>query len=184
MVPTAEVRLLSQQGMVYCFIYHGQLFLPGFIPLTESSSCVPGAINCNKENMTIMSSFIQYYDHKVSDVLLSILGCDKFDRRGAKGNIEHWYCGLCGNWYNIWNSAKASMHMTRSGDHIIAWCRGEILSKYQRQFKALKEKKLLFRNQRVSKSDMLQTSVHSGAEAISTDFISRKRRKVSGTSSS
>ena len=30
---------------------------------------------------------------------------------------------------------------------------------------------------------MLQTSVHSDAESISTDLISRKKRKVSGTSS-
>ena len=30
---------------------------------------------------------------------------------------------------------------------------------------------------------MLQTSVHSDAEAISTDFLLRKRRKLSGTSS-
>ena len=32
------------------------------------------------------------------------------------------------------------MNLTRSGGHSIARCRGEILPKYQRQFKALKEK--------------------------------------------
>ena len=35
----------------------------------------------------------------------------------------------------------------------------------------------------VSKRDLLQTSVHSDAETISTDLFSRKRRKVSVTSS-
>ena len=53
-VPTAEVRLIYQRGMDYCFVYNGELFLPGFLLLTETSSCVPGAINCNKEDMTIM----------------------------------------------------------------------------------------------------------------------------------
>ena len=75
------------------------------------------------------------------------------------------------------------MHMTRSGGHIITRYRGEIIPKYQRQFKALKHKKEVLRNQRVSKRDMLQTSVHSDAEAISIDLISRKSRNVSGTSS-
>ena len=37
-------------------------------------------------------------------------------------------------------------------------------------------------NQRVSRMDMLQTLVHSDAEAKSTYFFSRKKRKVSGTS--
>ena len=40
------------------------------------------------------------------------------------------------------------------------------------------------RNQRVSKIDLLQTLIHSDEEAISTDLLSRKRRKVSGTASS
>ena len=53
-LPTAEVRLLSQQGMDYCCVYHGQLFLPGFILLTEYYYCVPGAINCTKEDLKIM----------------------------------------------------------------------------------------------------------------------------------
>ena len=35
----------------------------------------------------------------------------------------------------------------------------------------------------VSKMDLLQTSIHSDAEAISTYLLSRKNRKVSGTSS-
>ena len=33
-VPAAEVRLLSQQGMDYCCVYHGEMFLPGFLLLT------------------------------------------------------------------------------------------------------------------------------------------------------
>ena len=69
------------------------------------------------------------------------------------------------------------MNLTRSGGHSISQFRGDILPKYQRQFKVLKEKKEFFRNQRVSKIDMLQTSVHSDAEAISTYFLSRKSRK-------
>ena len=73
------------------------------------------------------------------------------------GNKERWYCVFCGNEYNIWNSTKSLMHLTRSGGHSIAQLRGEILSKDQRQFKVLKEKKQLFRNQRVSKRDLLQT---------------------------
>ena len=40
------------------------------------------------------------------------------------------------------------------------------------------------RNQRVPKRDMLQTLVHSDAEAISIYLLSRKSRKLSGTSSS
>ena len=39
------------------------------------------------------------------------------------------------------------------------------------------------RNQRVSKRDLLQTSIHSGEKAISTDFLSIKSRKVYGNSS-
>ena len=77
-------------------------------------------------------------DHQISDVLLSIWWCDKVDRRGEKGNKDTWYCGFCGNEYNIWNSTKTLIHLTRSGGHIIAQCRGEILPRYQHQFKALK----------------------------------------------
>ena len=129
-----------------------------------------------------MSSLIQDDDDQSSYFLLSVWLCDKVDRRGAKRNKELWYCGFCGNDYNIWNSKKM-MHLTRSGGHSIDRCRGEILPKYQRQFKALKEKKEVSRNQRVSKRDILRTLVHFGTEDISTYFLSRKRRKVSGTSS-
>ena len=101
-----------------------------------------------------------------------------------KGNKELWYCGLCGNDYNIWNSTKSLMHLTRSGSHIIALCIGDIIPKYQRHFKALKENREVSRNQRASKIYLLQTSVHSDAEAISTDFLSSKRRNLSGTFSS
>ena len=78
--------------MDYCCVYHGQLFLPGFILLIEPYSCVPGAINCNKANLKIMPSSTQDDDHQSSDVLLYILECDKVDRRGAKGNKERWHC--------------------------------------------------------------------------------------------
>ena len=67
--------------MDYCCVYHVQLFLPGFILLTEPSSCVKGAINCNKEDLEIMSSLTQYDDHQSRDVLLSIWDCDKVDMR-------------------------------------------------------------------------------------------------------
>ena len=140
MVTTVEVILLSQQGMDYCFVYHGQLSLSGFLLLTEPSSCVPGYINCNKEDMKIMLSPTQDGDHQNSDVLLSIWERDKFDRRGRKGNKECWYCGFCGNYYNIWNSTKEFMHLNRSVGHSIAQCRGEIIPNYQRQFKVLKER--------------------------------------------
>ena len=50
------ILLLPQQGMAYWCLYHGHLFLPGFILLTEPSYCVPGDINCNKEDMKIISS--------------------------------------------------------------------------------------------------------------------------------
>ena len=83
--------------MDYCFVYHSQLFLPGFIVPKEPSSCVTGAINCNKEDLTIISSATQYDDHQSSDVLLSIWECDKVDKRGSKDNKELWYFGLCGN---------------------------------------------------------------------------------------
>ena len=120
LVPTEEVILISQQGMDYCCVYRGQLFLPGFLLLIEPSSFVPGDINCNKEDLKIISSVTQDYDHQSSDVLLSMCYCDKFDRRGAKGNNERWYCGFCGNEYNICNSTKSLMHLTISGGHRIA----------------------------------------------------------------
>ena len=119
-VPTSEVILRSQRGMYYCYVYHSHIFLPVFILLTEPSSCVPGAINYNKEDLTIMLSFTQDNDHQISDVLLSIWGRDKVDRRGENGNKERWYCGFCVNEYNICNSKKALIHLTRSGVHIIS----------------------------------------------------------------
>ena len=82
------------------------MFLPVFLLLKEYYSCVTGTINCNKEDMEIMSSVTQDDDHQTSDVLLSIWECDKVDRRGAKGNKERWYFGFRGNNYNIWNSKK------------------------------------------------------------------------------
>ena len=48
------------------------MFLLGFLLLTEPSSCVPGYIYCNKEDLTIMSCLTQYDGHQSSDVLLSI----------------------------------------------------------------------------------------------------------------
>ena len=45
------------------------------------------------------------------------------------------------------------------------------------------KKNEFFRDLRVSKRDLLHTSVHSDAEAISTHLVSSKRRKLSGTSS-
>ena len=68
------------------------MFLPGFLLLTEPSSCVLGDIKCNKEDLTIMSSITQYDDDKISDVILSIGECDKVDRRVEKGNKELCYC--------------------------------------------------------------------------------------------
>ena len=117
---TAEVRLLSQPGMDYCCVYHGHNFLPGFILLTEPCSCVPGSINCNKEDMAIMSSVTQDDDNQSSDVILLIWECDRVDIRVSNGNKEHWYFLFCGIEYNIWNSKKALMHLTGSGDHIIS----------------------------------------------------------------
>ena len=87
--------------MDYCCVSHGQLFLPGFLLLIEPYYCVTGAINYNKEDLKIMSSLTQDDDHQRSDVILSIWGCDKVDRRGLKGNKYHWYCGFYGNEYNI-----------------------------------------------------------------------------------
>ena len=113
-----------------------------------------------------MSSVTQYDDNKSSDVLLPIWDCDKVDRRGAKENKELWYCGYCVNDYNIWNHIKALVQLTISGGRRTSRCRGEILSKYQRKFKALKENKYFLRNQRVQKRDLLQKLVHSDAEAI------------------
>ena len=85
-----------------------------------------------------MSSLTQDDYHQSSDVLIFIWECDTVDRRGERGNKEHWRCGFCGSQYNIWNSTKSLMHLTRSGDHSISLCRGYILPKYQRRFKALK----------------------------------------------
>ena len=96
-VPTAAVRLLSQLGMGHCCLYHGCMIINRFILLTELSSCVPGSINYNKEDMTIISRVTQYDDYQSSDILLSVWGCDNFDRRGERGNKEQWYCGLCIN---------------------------------------------------------------------------------------
>ena len=70
-VPTAEVKLISQRGMDYCCVYHGQLFLPGFILLIEPYSCVPGSINFNEEYLIIMSIITQDGDHQSNDVLIS-----------------------------------------------------------------------------------------------------------------
>ena len=47
-VPTAKVVMLYQRVMAYYSVYHGQLFLPVFLLLTEPSSYVPGDINCDK----------------------------------------------------------------------------------------------------------------------------------------
>ena len=82
MLPTADVRLISQQLMSYCCVSHGQLFLPEFLPLTEPFSCVPGASNYNKEYMIIMSSLAQDDDRQSSDFLLSVWECDKVYGRG------------------------------------------------------------------------------------------------------
>ena len=77
-----------------------------------------------------MSSVTQDDDHQRSDVILSIWECDNVYRRAAKGNKERWYCGLCGNEYNMWISTKELMHLTRSGGHIIYLCRGDIIPNY------------------------------------------------------
>ena len=119
-VSTSEVILISQRGIYYCCVYHGQLFLPNFLLLTETYSCVPRDIKCNKEDLTIMTSLTQDYDHQRSDVLIQFWDCDKVYRRVAKGNKDRWYFGFCRNEYNIWNSIKAFMHLTRSGGHSIA----------------------------------------------------------------
>ena len=131
-IPTRNVLLLCISR---------SYFFPSFLLLPESFYCVPGAINCNKDDLKIMSNFTQDDDHQSSNVLLSVWECDKFDRKGAKGNKEFWCCGLCRNEYNIGNSTKALMHLTRFGSHSIARCRGDILPKYQCQPKSLKEKK-------------------------------------------
>ena len=72
--------------MDYCCVYHGQLFLPSFLLLTESSFCAPGDINYNKEALTIMSIVTQDDDHQIRDFLLLIWECDNVGRMGAKGN--------------------------------------------------------------------------------------------------
>ena len=82
--------MIYQQGMTYCCVSRGQLFLTGFILLMEPSSCVPGYINCNKEDMKIMSSLTQDNYHQSSNVFLSIWGYNKVDSRVAKGNKERW----------------------------------------------------------------------------------------------
>ena len=74
-----------------------------------------------------MSSFTQDDDGQISDVLLSIWACGEVGSRGAKGNKERWYGGFCVNGYNIWNSTKAFLRLTRSCGHRITQCRGEIL---------------------------------------------------------
>ena len=176
------MRLLSKIGIYYCFVYHGQLFLPGFLLLTEPSSCVPGAINCNKEDLTIMSSLTQDDDHQSSDVLLSIWMCNKVDMRGAKENKERRYCGFYGNEYNMWKSTKSLIHLTILDGNIIDQFRSEILPKYQFNFKSLKERKEVSRNQIVSNRGLLQALVHSDVESISKYFLSRKRRNIYGTS--
>ena len=79
----------------------------------------------------MISSVTQNEDHLSSDFILFIGECDKFDRRGAKENKERWYFGLCGNEYNIWNSTKELMHLTRSCGHSIVRYIGEILPKNQ-----------------------------------------------------
>ena len=134
-----ETDLQMRNGLL-C-VNHSQIFLLGFILLTEPSSCVPGDINCNKEDMVTMSSFTQDDAHQSIDIQLFIWERGKVDRRWAKGNKERWYCVFCGNEYNIWNPTKALMKLTILGDHKIARCRGEILPKYQCKFKELKEKK-------------------------------------------
>ena len=159
------------------------MFLPGFLLLTQPSSYVPVEIKCNKEDLKIVSSLNQDDDNQISDILLLIWECDKVDRRVEKGNKELWYCGFYGNEYNIWSYIEPLMNLTRSGVHIINRYRGKILPKYQRQFKELKENKEVSRNQGVANRVMLQTLVHSDAEAISTYLLSRERRKVSGISS-
>ena len=83
--------------MDHCCVSHGQPFIPGFILLIEPSYCVTGSINCEKEDLTTMSSITKDDDHQISAVILSTWWCDKVDRRGEKGNKECWYCGLCGN---------------------------------------------------------------------------------------
>ena len=100
-----------------------------FSPTDRILFLCPGYINCNKEDMKIMTSVTKDYDNQSSDVLLSIWECDNVDRRGANGNKELWYCGFYGNEYNIWNSKKALMHLTRSGGHSISQCRGDIIPK-------------------------------------------------------
>ena len=69
------------------------MFLPGFLLLTDPYSCVPGDINCNKEDMKTMSSLNQDDDNQSSDVILYIWEYDKVDRKGANLNKERWYHG-------------------------------------------------------------------------------------------
>ena len=66
------------------------MFIYGFLILTETSDCVPVDINCNKEDMTIMSGLTQDDSEKISGDHLSILYCDNFYKRGSKWNKERW----------------------------------------------------------------------------------------------
>ena len=147
-----ETALPTSNGLL--FLISRSAFLPGFLLLTEFLYCVTGDIKCNKQDLKIVSNVTQYDDHKSSDFLLSIWECGKFDIRGANWNKECWYCEICINEYNIWNSTKSLMHLTISGGHSIARCRGEILHKYQRQFKALKEKKNIQESKGIKKRSL------------------------------
>ena len=129
-IPTSEVILLSQRDLDYCCVYHGQLFLPGFL-LQKNTILVL------QELSTATSRIRQSCQVSLKTTIIKS-ECDKVDRRKAKGNKERWYCGFFGNEYIIWNSTKALIHLSRSGGQSIARCRGNILTKYQRQFKALK----------------------------------------------
>ena len=66
-----KTDLPMKNGLLLCISRWA--FSSGFILLTEPSSCVPGDINCNKEDLTIMSSLTQDDDNQSSDVLLYIL---------------------------------------------------------------------------------------------------------------
>ena len=61
------------------------MFLPIFLLLTEYYFYVTGPINCNKEDLTTMSSVTQDDDHQSSDIVLYIWECEKVDRRGEMG---------------------------------------------------------------------------------------------------
>ena len=83
-----ETSLPTRNGLLLCI---SQLAVYSWIfLLTEPYYCVTGAINFNKEDLTIMSGVTQDDDHQRSDVILSIWECDKVDRRGEKDNKECW----------------------------------------------------------------------------------------------